>query len=295
MTRCWSVALLLLLPAAALAHTGEQLQPDDLWSAWEFDPGVVIPLAISAFLHARGSRAQRVSTPRQHAFFWCGWFSLVIALISPLHRAGEVLFSAHMVQHEILMLVSAPLLVLSRPLVTFLWGMPFAWRRTLGQWAKAEPARRSWNFLTDPLTAWGIHAAAIWSWHAPFLFDLTLKSELAHTAQHLSFFLSALLFWWALFYAHGRKAYGAGVLYVFTTAVHTGILGALLTFAPRVWYSSYLTTTEAWGLTPLQDQQIGGLVMWVPASLVYLAAGLWLFAEWLKESDAMVERTRGAK
>jgi len=127
------------------------------------------------------------------------------------------------------------------------------------------------------------------------MFELTLKSELAHTAQHLSFFLSALLFWWALFYAHGRKAYGAAVFYVFTTAVHTSILGALLTFAPHVWYSSYATTTQAFGLTPLEDQQIGGLVMWVPASLVYLGAGLWLFAAWLKESDAMLERTRGAK
>lgn len=285
----------LLFPALALAHTGERLLPYDLWSAWEFDPGVVISLAVVGILYARGARVQGISTPRQHIFFWSGWVSLVIALISPLHPLGEVLFSAHMVQHEILMLVSAPLLVLSRPLVTFLWGMPFEWRRSLGQWAKMNYFQRCWSFLTDPLTAWSIHAVAIWSWHAPFLFDLTLRSELAHTAQHLSFFLSALLFWWALFYAHGRKAYGAGVFYVFTTAVHTGILGALLTFAPRIWYSSYLTTTQAWGLTPLQDQQIGGLIMWVPASLVYLVAGLWLFAAWLKESDAMLERTRSAK
>jgi len=180
--------------------------------------------------------------------------------------------------------------VLSRPLVTFLWGMPFEWRRRLGQWAKTDYVRGSWNFLTDPFTAWWLHAAAIWIWHVPFLFDLTLQSELAHTAQHLSFFLSALLFWWALLYAHGRRAYGAGVFYVFTTAVHTSILGALLTFAPRVWYASYTTTTQAWGLTPLEDQQIGGLIMWVPAGLVYLAAGLWLFGAWLKESDALLER-----
>ena len=220
---------------------------------------------------------------------------LAFALISPLHPLGEALFSAHMVQHEILMLVSAPLLVLSRPLVTLLWGIPFEWRRSLGQWAKGGYVRRTWSFLTDPFAAWWIHAAAIWIWHVPFLFQLTLKSELAHTAQHLSFFLSALLFWWALFYAHGRMAYGAAVFYVFTTAVHTSILGALLTFAPHVWYPAYSPTTQAWGLTPLQDQQIGGLVMWVPAGLVYLAAGLMLFAAWLKESDAMLERTRSAK
>lgn len=262
---------------------------------WEFNPGVVIPLAISAFLYARGSYIQRIRSRREQLCFWFGWTALALALVSPLHPLGEVLFSAHMVQHEVLMLVAAPLLVLSRPLVTFLWGLPFEWRRTVGRWAKTDYVQRPWMFLTDPLTAWSLHAAAIWIWHAPFMFELTLKSELAHTAQHLSFFLSALLFWWALFYARGRKAYGAGVFYIFTTAVHTSILGALLTFAPHIWYPSYSTTTQAWGLTPLEDQQIGGLIMWVPAALVYLAAGLWLFAAWLKESDAMLERTRSAK
>jgi putative membrane protein len=200
-----------------------------------------------------------------------------------------------MVQHEVLMLISAPLLVLSRPLVTFLWALPMSWRRSLGRWSKQNYVAHSWSFLTDPLAAWILHAAAIWIWHIPFLFQLTLTSELAHTAQHLSFFLSGLLFWWAVFYAKGRKAYGSAFLYVFTTAVHTGILGALLTFAPHIWYSAYSKTTQAWGFTPLEDQQLGGLIMWVPASLIYLAAGLMLCAGWLKESDARFERLSSVK
>jgi putative membrane protein len=290
-----AAAATLLLPVIAMAHPGERLQPDDLWSAWEFDPGVVIPLLVSAFLYARGARRHRTLTTREKVFFWSGWSMLAIALVSPLHPLGEVLFSAHMLQHEILMLVAAPLMVLSRPLVTFLWALPFEWRRGLGRWSKTAYVRGTWRFITEPFTAWWIHAIAIWAWHAPYLFQLTLTSDLAHTAQHLSFFLSALLFWWALFYTHGRLAYGAAVFYVFTTAVHTSILGALLTFAPHVWYPAYNSTTQAWGLTPLQDQQIGGLVMWVPAGLVYLAAGLALFAAWLKESEAMLERTESAK
>ncbi len=293
---CARIGILgLLASELALAHPGEPLQPHDLFSVWEFDPGVIIPLLISALLYSRGAGAQRISPRYQCVFFWCGWAALALALVSPLHHAGEVLFSAHMVQHEILMLVAAPLFVLSRPLVPFLWGLPFEWRRSLGQWAKTDYVHCSWTFLTNPFTAWWLGAAAIWIWHAPFLFDLTLKSELAHTAQHLTFFLSALLFWWALFYAQGRKTYGAGVFYLFTTAVHTSILGALLTFAPRLWYASYSATTQAWGLSPLQDQQIGGLVMWIPGGIVYLSAGLWLFAAWLKESDAMLERSRTAE
>jgi putative membrane protein len=285
-----SACALLFLPVLALAHPGESPAPDDLWSAWEFNPGVLIPLALSAALYILGQRRHFGLTTLQKISFWAGWLSLLLALVSPLHPLGEVLFSAHMVQHEILMLISAPLLVLSRPLVTFLWALPMSWRKALGRWSKRKIASHSWSFLTDPFTAWLVHALAIWLWHIPQLFQLTLRSDLAHTAQHLSFFLSGLLFWWAVFYASGRKAYGAAFLYVFTTAVHTGILGALLTFSPHIWYPAYRSTTQAWGVTPLEDQQIGGLIMWVPASLVYLGAGLALFAGWLKESEVRLER-----
>ena len=280
---------LVLIQAPAVAHTGEALQPHDLWSAWEFDPGVVIPLAVTAILYGMGQRRQFGLTRRQIACFWTGWLSLVAALVSPLHPLGEALFSAHMTQHEILMLISAPLLVLSRPLVTFLWAIPLDWRKALGRCSKTRAISGAWIFLTAPLTAWLVHAIAIWTWHIPCLFQLTLRSDLAHTAQHLSFFLSGLLFWWALFYTRGQKAYGAAFLYVFTTAIHTGILGALLTFSPHLWYPAYRQTTQPWGFTPLEDQQVGGLIMWVPASLVYLAAGLALLAAWLKGSEIRTE------
>jgi len=276
--------LLLFLVFPAVCHEGQPLQPDDLASAWRFEPGVVIPLAIAAMLYLRGARAGRGVTTPQRACFWAGWATLVAALVSPLHPLGEVLFSAHMAQHEVLMLMAAPLLVLSRPLVPFLWGLPLGWRRSVGACSKSGPVQRLWGFLTLPLTAWWIHAAALWIWHAPAFFQATLTSELAHTAQHLSFLLSALLFWWALLYGPGRENYGAGVLYIFTTGVHTSILGALLTFAPRVWYPAYAATT-AWGLTPLEDQQIGGLIMWVPAGIVYVVAGLVLFAAWIRRGE----------
>src|SRR5205823_10980090 len=160
-----AAAVTFLLAPVALTHPGERLQPDDLWSAWEFDPGVVIPLLLSAFLYARGSRRHRGLGIREKLCFWSGWSMLAVALVSPLHPAGEVLFSAHMVQHEILMLVAAPLMVLSRPLVTFLWALPFEWRRGLGRWSKTDYVRRTWHFMTDPLAAWCLHAAAIWIWH----------------------------------------------------------------------------------------------------------------------------------
>ena len=148
----------------------------------------------------------------------------------------------------------------------------------------------TWRSLTAPLNAWLIHAAALWVWHFPPLFQATLTSDWIHAAQHLSFFLSALLFWWALFAGHGQHAYGTGVLYIFTTGIHTAILGTLLTLSTRVWYPAYQNSAAAWGLTAIEDQQLGGVIMWVPASLVYLAAGLTLFAAWLRNSGSGAER-----
>jgi putative membrane protein len=280
---------LLLLAAAgaplALAHAGEPLEPHDLWSAWTLDPGISVSLLLTAILYLRGATAAHGVSTRQRVCFWAGWVVLVIALLSPLHPLGEVLFSAHMAQHELLMVVAAPLLVLSRPLVALLWGLPFDWRRSLGQWSKRDGVQSGWRFLTHPMTAWWVHAAALWLWHIPVLFQATIDNDWIHAAQHVSFLGTALLFWWSLFYAHGNAEYGASVLYLFTTAVHTSILGALLTFAWRVWYPAYIATTPAWGLTPLEDQQVGGLIMWIPAGMIYVIAGLALFAAWLRASD----------
>jgi putative membrane protein len=273
-----------LLPAMALAH-GEPLQPHDLWRSWTLDAGSAIPLTLSAILYLKGARSSRGALPGRQCCFWAGWTILTLALVSPLHALGEVLFSAHMVQHELLMLAAAPLLVLSRPLPALLWGLPIGWRRTAGVWSKRKVAQNAWRRLTDPFTAWSAHAVVLWAWHAPPLFQATIGNDWIHAEQHASFFISALLFWWALLYAPGRSHYGIGVLYIFTTSIHTGILGALLTFAPSLWYPVYAGSAPLWGLTALQDQQIGGLIMWVPAGLVYLGFGLSLFAAWLRQSE----------
>lgn len=290
------------LPLAA-AHGGGPHRFSELPYAWGRDPLVWASLVVSGWLYARGvRRLWRESgagrgVRRWEA--WCfagGWAALFVALVSPLHPWGEVLFSAHMTQHEVLMVAAAPLLVLGRPVVALLWAVPTAWARALGDAAKAEWFRRAWASLTNPLAAWAIHAAALWVWHVPALFQATLRSDLVHTLQHVSFLGSALLFWWALVHgSRGLMGYGAAVLYLFTTSVHSGVLGAFLTFTGRALYPAYSATTASWGLTPLEDQQLGGLIMWVPASLVYVVAGLALLAGWMRESErAVLRRERAA-
>jgi putative membrane protein len=290
------VLLLFLLVGgqSAFAHeleiTGPQ-NPHELIRAWSFEPGVVIPILLSAILYAIGFLRLRQTAPANSRnadawYFAAGWLALVLALISPIHAWGGVLFSAHMTQHEILMLIAAPLLVLGRPIVPFLWAFPRPVAKTLAGLSRAPAWQSIWRAISNPFVAWIIHAVVLWSWHAPLLFQATLENESVHALQHASFLFSALLFWWAVI--HGRQralGFGLAVIYMFTTALHSGLLGALLTFARSVWYPAYTDRTASWGLTALEDQQIGGLIMWIPAGLVYIVAALALFAGWLRESE----------
>ncbi|HKQ40161.1 MAG TPA: cytochrome c oxidase assembly protein [Verrucomicrobiae bacterium] len=299
-------AMLLLTPGVLLAHGSEPhlLSParprnlDELWTTWAWEPFSWLGLILSAWLYARGlRRLWSVMQPGHGIRTWeawsfaGGWLALFMALVSPLHPWGSVLFSAHMTQHEILMLVAAPLLVLGRPLIAFLKGLPRPWVGALVSCTATPWWQRTWRFVTNAFVAWLIHALALWAWHIPALFQATLKSEFVHALQHISFLGSALLFWWAVI--DGRQklmGYGVAVLFMFTTALHSGLLGALLTFANIVWYPVYAGTTASWGLTPLEDQRLGGLIMWMPAGLVYIVAGLALFAGWMRESESRVLR-----
>src|SRR6185437_13380305 len=127
---------------------------------------------------------------------------LLIALDSPVHELSEQLFWVHMVQHEILMVLSAPLLVMGRPLVPFLWALPRGLRGGMGAVSRSPRFKTLWLAVSAPLAAWLLHGVALWLWHAPALFDAALRSDFIHAMQHISFFATALLFWWALVHGH---------------------------------------------------------------------------------------------
>ena len=260
-----------------------------------------MPLMLAAALYGLGTIRKLRRTANRKSLVWpilwfaLGWISLVIALDSPLHEFGEQLFWVHMTQHEILMLVSAPLLVLGRPLIAFLWALPRAWRERAADLGRSPIFKKVWAFVSAPLWSWLVSGLALWLWHVPWLFDQTLRSNWIHAAQHTTFLVTAVMFWWPVLNRTPALGYGGALVYVFTTILHTSVLGALLTFAPRAWYSPYVATAPAWHLTALEDQQIGGLIMWIPAGTLLLIVALVLLVQWMKESQTRWQYTRMAE
>ncbi len=267
---------------------------------WSWEPGVLLPLLASAVVYARGAYALRRRAARggvrswEIAAFAAGWLTTALALLSPLHGASEQIFTAHMIQHELLMVVAAPLFVLGRPIPVMLWAFPRDTRRRLGDVAHARPVRGTWAALTRPVDAWLIYGIVIWVWHIPAFYDLTLRSDAVHALQHACFLGSALLFWWSMLRGGRRAAAGTAVLLLFTTAVHTSVLGALMTFSRTPWYPPYAAGAAAWGLTPMGDQQLAGLIMWIPLSVVYLVAALAVLRRWLADSEWTVAQRERA-
>ena len=186
-----------------------------------------------------------------------------------------------MVQHELLMVVAAPLIVAGRPLVAFLRTLPREQRLVVGQYARRASIRSPWAWISQPFVAWLIHAIAIWGWHAPRMFDGALENDVVHAFEHAVFLGTALLFWSSIIHPARRSERGVVVISLFTTALHTSLLGALMTFARAPWYSY----TAADGLSALDDQHLAGMIMWIPAGLAYLIAALLVMRRWLAESD----------
>jgi putative membrane protein len=216
--------------------------------------------------------------------FIAGWIVVAVALFSPLHEASEQIFSAHMIQHELLMALAAPLLVLARPAGVFLRALPSAVRDRAADLMRHDALRAIWTRATRPVEAWLFHAVVIWGWHIPSLFQATQHNFWIHSAQHFSFFASAIAFWWSIFQGR-RTSRGTAILSLFTTTVHTGVLGALMAFSRSPWYPAYANGAAEWGLTPLADQQLAGMIMWIPASAAYLIGALILTRRWLRESE----------
>ena len=266
--------------------------PHALWSAWSFEPAILILIALTTLIYARGmwNASQRASPGHslpvwRWLLFLAAMLSLVVALVSPLDALSSALFSAHMVQHLLLMIITAPLLVLGELPLAIVWAMPRNWAQGFGHGLNRTGFfSRAWQALISPVSAWLLFAASMWVWHASTLYEAALRNDTIHTLEHLSLILASMLFWWVLFrrttadHIHDAMV----IVYLFTTMLHSTILGALMTFTSLPWYSYYASSVTAWGLTPLEDQQLAGLIMWVPGGVVFTLLTIGYFAAWFR-------------
>lgn len=273
-----------------LAHPGQPLAPHDLWVAWNLDPVLVAGFLLAALAYRRG----RTGRPRRDIDTWrarCFAGALValgVALLSPLDALSSALASAHMVQHMLLVLVAAPLLALSAPSSTLLRGSPLAVRRASGRWRRRlRLTHRNLRAVGHPAAVWLLHVGVLWFWHAAVPYDAALDSASLHILEHASFLVTAVLFWHAVIGTRNpeRVSNGLGALLVFAMAMQSVFLSLLLTFARTPWYSGYAETTTPWGLEPLADQQLAGVIMWIPAGAVYLVTALTLLVAWVRATE----------
>lgn len=273
--------------SVAEAHeVGEQETGHDF--GWSFEPWAVLPMLLVAWLYWNGSRHIGGTADRraQHLLFWTGLVSIALALMSPLHELGEHLFSAHMVEHEILMVVGVPVMVTARPAAILVAGMP-TWARALTIAAiRHGTLKKLWSGGTELFSATVLHAGVLWLWHVPVLFQAANENEGVHVIQHLSFIVSALLFWTAIL-DRDRKRHDQGLaaLALFFTSLQASLLGALITFSSRLWYPAGPDPEAIAGLSRFEDQQLSGLIMWVPACTLYVVAAILILARWLSRLE----------
>ncbi|MFQ5611034.1 MAG: cytochrome c oxidase assembly protein [Anaerolineae bacterium] len=216
---------------------------------------------------------------------------LGVALMSPIDALGSQLFSMHMVQHLLLVMFSPPLLLLANPLPFLLWGLPASLRRRLGLLlSRASPVRRALRAATRPGLSWLIFVAVYLGWHDPNAYNLALRIDWVHDLEHITFFGTAMLLWWHITLAgpriHGRFSYGARIAYVLITIPVNLIAGAAIAFSSQPVYTYYTTVPRLWGLTVMQDQMVGGVIMWVPGSMMFIVAALILVARLLQIEEA---------
>lgn len=277
-----------------IPYCGPAPVPASLWSQWNLDPWLLLALAAGMLVHAaallreqprrsrNGSAAPcpadeaRASTAKSDPAWFrraglaaAGWAVLLIAFVSPLCALSTALFSARVVHHALMVALAAPLLVL---------GLPRAWRGAAATGAMATLALL-------------VHTLLMWLWHAPAPYAAALASHPLYWLMETTLMASALAVW--LVALSPRAGLGTAMSTLLGAMMQMGLLGAIIVFAATPLYAPHALTTTAFGLSPLADQQLAGLIMWVPAALPYFIAALWLAGQRLRAAaDEDILRAR---
>ncbi len=268
---------------------------DFSWTQWHAHPSIILGLLAfgGAYLLGVGPLRQRyrLGPPVEGwrvSVFLLGVLVLMGALLSPIHDLGErYLFSFHMLQHMLLMLVFPPLVLIGTP--------PWLLRPLL----RNTTVRGAASFVTRPVAAFLIFNTVLVFWHVPGLYDLALRERNIHILEHITFMGAAVIMWWPVLSPMSelpRAPYIGQMAYLFMVPTVSAILGAFITFSESVWYDWYAEAPRIWEISAKTDQEIGGLLMWVPGGAVFMASLIIVFLVWAgrSESDDSARLTNGA-
>ena len=297
------VLTLHLLAGAPLvyAHGGIDEGQNPL-TAWNTNPLVTLGLFVVAYLYVTGlHRWERPSHPVnwwQRASFFAGLLVIFLALQSPIDYLSEHLFSVHQVQHLLLRMVAPLLLLLGAPLTPMLRGLPpWALRGMVRPIVRNPTARRAYSLLTNPVVTTVLFLGMLYIWQVPGPHNLAVRHTLVHYVMHSTMLFTGLLFWWLLIDPkphRSRLHYGLRVLYVGLIVIPNTLLGAAITFSNEPIYSAYSEVTQPWGISLLTDQQLGGLLLWVPGDMMsILAAGI-VMIMWAQQEEEKEQKERAS-
>ena len=288
---------LLALPGSVLGHGVGAPEPafPGVLLDWTLDPlplaGIIAAAAAYLWATRRVNRGHPASPqPGYRSWLFLGGLAaLVLALLSPIEAYEGSLFSVHMVQHMLLQLVAAPLLLAGAPITLALRVA----RPSVRRWLLVVLHSRVVRALSFPVVAWVLFAAVNWGWHFSVLYDQALENQALHYLQHATLLGAAFLFWWPVVGADPspwRLPHPVRLLYLFLALPQNSFLGVALMSAPTVLYPHYVTNPRDWGLSPLDDQALGGVIMWVVGDLAFLAAMMIVVVLWMRHEDRRTQR-----
>ena len=269
--------------------------PDWVFTGTSPGPALVFGLGAAALIYGTGLyrlwRRARIGngiTVWQAAAFYLGLATAGAALSPQLEAAAAVLFSAHMLQHMLLAFMAAPLLAWSLSGLALLWSLPKPARKNLGQlWLRSARVRMLVAGVTHPVTVWLLFALTFWLWHAPVMYEAALANPLLHALEHVTMLAAAGLFWWLVLQPSGRRRlpHGADILFTVTTMLQGMVLSSLISFAQTPQYRTYELSAHALGISALADQQLAGMLMRTPATIILVITSVWLFLVWISQLE----------
>jgi cytochrome c oxidase assembly factor CtaG len=256
---------------------------------WSFPPVATLAIELSAILYLRGWRRLRLAgvpflPPWRAVAFVSGLSVVWVALASPIDALNGLVLTAHMLQHMLLMMAAPPLILLGAPLVPMTRGMPGSVARPVARILKQPLAMQTARALTHPTTGALLMGLVMFAWHIPGVYEFALRSEPWHEAEHASFFMASLIFWWPVVLpwpSHAQWPRWAMVPYLLLADLQNTALSATLTFSDRVLYPSYMKAPRFFGLSALEDQVAAGAFMWVAGSLAFIVPAIALAVQCL--------------